>query len=73
MSRGLNDLNLFWVYHFGNFMNKKTENEGIFHFLPRMPETLATPLLIRLICEFPEDRFVFVSTHLIKRVKTTLI
>ena len=40
-----NDLDLFWVYHFGNFQEKKNQEKwGQFHFLPRVPETHATPL-----------------------------
>ena len=31
--------------NFGNFPGKNQERDAIFHFLPRAPETLATPLL----------------------------
>ena len=35
-----NDLNLFWVYHFG----KNQEKGHQFHFLPRAPDTNGKPL-----------------------------
>ena len=40
-----NDLNLFWVYHFGKLFKKKSQENGRqFHFLPRAPEAHGTPL-----------------------------
>ena len=44
-----NDPNLFWVYHFENFLGKNQVKGRQFHFLPLAPDTHATPLHLSTI------------------------